>query len=72
MTEIQILWRTLLDADDAWSACLRTCFGADACNRRYDIDKSDHPEIARTAHAALGVAQTAFENAGGWNKFTHG
>ena len=38
-------------ADEAYSAALHRAFGRDACNRRYDTDKSAHPEECQKAYA---------------------
>lgn len=57
-------------ADEAWSVALRTAFGRDACNRRYDWDKSAHPAgcralgvVARRASADMQAAWRVMQDA---------
>lgn len=51
MSDAATLYRQAIAADEAWSAELRRAFGSDACNRRYDLDRSSHPEPCRVAEA---------------------
>lgn len=47
-------------AEEKWSNALRRAFGKDACNRRYDADKSSHPEECRVARAEWIAARDAW------------
>ena len=60
---MQRLWYEWKAADEAWHNALVSAFGKDACNRRYDRDKSKHPANCLKAEAkfdATGRAYKAF------------
>jgi hypothetical protein len=60
------LHRELLKADDKWSDELFRAFGKDACNRRYDWDKTNHPANCQAAYNMLQQCRARFEASGGY------
>lgn len=54
------LFQTYEAADNRWQVMLEHHFKAAASERRYDADKSGHPEACRTLHAKVVAAREAY------------
>lgn len=50
-------------ADATWSRELEKAFGENSKERRYDVDKSDHPLACRAAHHKREICRVIWEQA---------
>lgn len=66
--EAKAAYEAWVAADRAWMEELTKAFGADACNRRYDFDQSEHPPECKFACLKWQAAGARARTLLGWNR----
>ena len=68
VAEARAAYEAWVAADRAWMAELEKAFGADACNRRFDMDQVEHPVACREAFERWKLAGLTARRLLGWDK----